>query len=140
MGNLAINISPYFCVIRVRIRSFSGPYFPAFGPNIVSIRIQSEYGKIRTRKTPNMDTFHAMYFKHFLTLLEQPLTMCFNVVLVFLSLTLNSFHSFFLCFHCWIWTSKCHFREIVAWYVTHEDSLKIEKKNGRFLQYKVPFV
>ena len=33
---------------------FSGPYFPAFGPNTkrygVSLRIQSEYGKIRTRK------------------------------------------------------------------------------------------
>ena len=39
----------------VRIRSFSGPYFPAFGLNI-----QSEYGKIRTRKTPNMDTFQEV--------------------------------------------------------------------------------
>ena len=34
---------------------FSGPYFPAFGLNTdryrVSLRIQSEYGKIRTRKS-----------------------------------------------------------------------------------------
>ena len=42
------------CLKSVQIRSFSGPYFPAFGPNTkrygVSPRIQSEYGKIRTRK------------------------------------------------------------------------------------------
>ena len=40
----------------VRIRSFSGPYFPAFG----SLLIQSKCRKIRTRKTPNRDTFHAV--------------------------------------------------------------------------------
>ena len=48
----------------VWIRSFSGPYFPSFGLNTekygVSLRIQSECGKIRTRKTPNTDTFHAV--------------------------------------------------------------------------------
>ena len=47
----------------VRIRCFSGPYFPVFGLNTeryrVSLHIQSEYGKIRTRKTPNTDTFNA---------------------------------------------------------------------------------
>ena len=46
------------------IRSFSGPYFLAFGLNTercrVSSCIQSELGKIRTRKTPNTDTFHAV--------------------------------------------------------------------------------
>ena len=34
---------------------FSGLYFPAFGrkaESSVSLRIQSEYGKIRTRKNP----------------------------------------------------------------------------------------
>ena len=49
----------------VRIRSFSGPYFPAFGLNTerynVSLRIQSKRRKIRTRKTPNTDTFYAVY-------------------------------------------------------------------------------
>ena len=49
----------------VRIRRFSGPYFLAFGLNTkkyrVSLRIQSECGKIRTRKTTNTDTFHAVY-------------------------------------------------------------------------------
>ena len=43
-----------YCVKSVQIRSFSGPYFPAFGLNTerygVSLRIQSEYGEIRTRK------------------------------------------------------------------------------------------
>ena len=52
------------CVKSVRIRSYSGPYFPAFGPNRerygVSLRIQSECGKIRTRITPNADTFYAV--------------------------------------------------------------------------------
>ena len=40
----------------------SGPYFPVFGMNTeiyaVNHRIQSEFGKIRTRK--NLDTFHAV--------------------------------------------------------------------------------
>ena len=48
----------------VRIRSFSGPYFPAFGLDTdrysVSLHNQSDSGKIRTRKTPNIDTFYAM--------------------------------------------------------------------------------
>ena len=52
------------CVKSVRIRSFSGPYFPAFGLSkkkySISLRIQSECWKIRTRKTPNADTFHAV--------------------------------------------------------------------------------
>ena len=43
---------------------FSGPYFPAFGLNTeryeVSLRIQSACGKIRTRKTPYLDTFHTV--------------------------------------------------------------------------------
>ena len=54
----------YYFGKKVRIRSFSGPYFPSFGLNTercgVSLRIQSESGKIWTRKTPNMDTFHAV--------------------------------------------------------------------------------
>ena len=54
------------CVKSVRIRSFSGPFFPAFGLNMegysVSLRIQFESGKVRTRKTPNTDTFHAVLY------------------------------------------------------------------------------
>ena len=46
------------------IGSFSVPYFPAFGLDNerygVSLRIQIEYWKIRTRKTPNTDTFQPV--------------------------------------------------------------------------------
>ena len=52
------------CVKSVLIRSYSGPYFPAFGLNTekcgLSLRIQSECGKIQTRITPTTDTFHAV--------------------------------------------------------------------------------
>ena len=41
------------CVKSTRIRSYSSPYG-------VSYRIQSECGKIRTRITPNTDTFYAV--------------------------------------------------------------------------------
>ena len=57
----------------VRILSFFGPYFLTFGVHIeryrVSLRIQSEYGKIRTRKTPNTNNFHAVVkFSPFFTI------------------------------------------------------------------------
>ena len=52
------------CIKSVCIQSYSGPYFPAFGLNMerysVSLGIQSECGKIRTRITPNTDTFYAV--------------------------------------------------------------------------------
>ena len=55
-------ISLYHCVKSVRIQIFSAPYFPAFGLNkerySVSLYIQSECGKMRTRETPNKETFH----------------------------------------------------------------------------------
>ena len=48
----------------VHVRRFYGPYFPAFGLNTgrygVSLRIQFECEKIRTRKTPNTDTSYAV--------------------------------------------------------------------------------
>ena len=63
-GEIAFIFSAIHCVKRVHIRSFSGPLFPAFGLNTeryeVSLCIQSESGKTRTRKTPNMDTSHAV--------------------------------------------------------------------------------
>ena len=53
-----------YCVKSVPIRSYSGPYFPAFGLNMerysVSRCIQSEIRKIRTRIAPNTDTFYAV--------------------------------------------------------------------------------
>ena len=52
------------CVKSVQIWSFSGPYFPVFGLNAeiypVNPRIQSKYGKIRTKKTPYLDKFYAV--------------------------------------------------------------------------------
>ena len=54
----------WYCVKGVRIWSSSGPYFPQSGLNterFVSLRIQSECGKIRTRTNPNTDTFYAVW-------------------------------------------------------------------------------
>ena len=52
------------CVKYVCNRSFSGQYFPSFGLNTkrygASLSIQPEWGKIRTRKCRDMDTFHAV--------------------------------------------------------------------------------
>ena len=52
------------CVKSVRIRSYSSLHFPSFELNTgrysVSLRIQSKCGKMRTRITPNTDTFHAV--------------------------------------------------------------------------------
>ena len=52
------------CVKNVRIRSYSGPHFPAFGLNTerygVSPRNQFECGKRRTKITPNTATFYAV--------------------------------------------------------------------------------
>ena len=54
---------PHF-VKSIRIRNYSGPYFPAFWRILtqysLSLRIQSECVKIRTRITPNTDTFYAV--------------------------------------------------------------------------------
>ena len=57
-GNLGLQAH---CVKSVRIRSCSGSHFPEFGLNTerysVSLRLQSECGKMRTRITPYTDTF-----------------------------------------------------------------------------------
>ena len=55
--NFFTNFRTCHCMKSVRIRSYSGPHFPAFGLNTkrysVSLRIQSECGKMRTRIAPN---------------------------------------------------------------------------------------
>ena len=57
------------CVKSVRIRIFSGLYFLTFGLNTeryeVCVCIQSKCGKIRTRKTPNTDSFYAVNMNAF---------------------------------------------------------------------------
>ena len=49
-----IRIFDFHCVKNVCIRNFSGPYFPVFGLNTdiypVNLHMQSEWGKMRTRK------------------------------------------------------------------------------------------
>ena len=61
---LKANICILICAIVWKVSKygvFSGPYFPTFALNTerysLSLRIQSECGKIRTRKTPYLDTF-----------------------------------------------------------------------------------
>ena len=54
------------CVKSVRIWSYSGPRFSAFGLNTerykVSLNIQSKWRKMRTRITSNTDTFYTVIF------------------------------------------------------------------------------
>ena len=68
---LMLSVISKHCVKSDRIRSYSGPYLPTFALNTeryfvslriqpeysVFLRIQSEYRKMRTRITPNTDTF-----------------------------------------------------------------------------------
>ena len=64
----------FHCVKSVRIRSFSGTYFPAFGLNTgtysISLRIPSECAKIGTRNTEiqnlNTDTEIQKLFTQYL--------------------------------------------------------------------------
>ena len=52
------------CMKSVRIRSCSGPHFPAVGLNTekysVSLRIQSECGEMQNSITPNTDIFYTV--------------------------------------------------------------------------------
>ena len=91
--------SPHL-VKSARIRSFSGPYFSAFGLNTeryeVSLRIRSEFGEMRTRKTSNTDPFHALPifgdYAPLVTIVTNLLTyqFCFNTGFVY-HLSLDSF-------------------------------------------------
>ena len=62
----SINHIDYHCVKTILVWSFSGPHFPIFRLNTqrypVSLGIQSECGKMQTRKTSNTDTLHAVNF------------------------------------------------------------------------------
>ena len=68
---ICINSWNWHWVKSVRIQSFSGPYFLAYGLNTerykVSLRIQSECGKIQIRKTLNMDNFYTVWYTSFLS-------------------------------------------------------------------------
>ena len=62
----ALKFSPLYITLReiVRIPSYSGPHFPAFGLNTerysVSPHIQSKCWKMRTRVNPNTNTFYSL--------------------------------------------------------------------------------
>ena len=53
--NIDLEWVDWHYIRSVRIRTYSDPYFPTFGLNILS-----ECGKIRTRITANTDTFYAV--------------------------------------------------------------------------------
>ena len=61
--------------------------------NEVSLHIQSECGKIRTRKTPNTDTFYAVISFAFLVL-HCCITLKFHYLII--ALTVVHFHAIFL--------------------------------------------
>ena len=65
----------FHCVKSVRIRSFFWSVFSRirteYGDLRVHLRIQSECGKIRTRKSPNTDTFYAVFRTHLFTVKTQ---------------------------------------------------------------------
>ena len=52
-----IILNNFHGIKSVPIRSFSGLYFPEFG--LLNTVFSPNAGKMRTKKTPNMDTFHA---------------------------------------------------------------------------------
>ena len=102
-GQRIRKIEPFHCMKSVRIQSFSGPYFPAFGLNkekySVSLRIQSECWKIRTRKTPNTSTFHAVFVAYTATKMVgvvQQDTVDENLQ-IFVALC---FHTYLINYHC----------------------------------------
>ena len=63
----------FHCVKSVRIWSYSSLHFSAFRLNTerywVSLCIQSKCGKMRTRITPNMGTFYAVFISAYLIIL-----------------------------------------------------------------------
>ena len=64
INSIMVFLPDFHCANSSRIQSYSVPYFPKFGLNteryFVYLRIQSECGKIRTGKTPNRNSFHAV--------------------------------------------------------------------------------
>ena len=58
---LYIDLNNFFdvmhCIKSVRIRSYSGPHFSRIGISPYSARMRENAGKMRTRITPNADSF-----------------------------------------------------------------------------------
>ena len=62
--NLFLTVLNIPLLEKYPLSEFSDLYFPAFGLNTErhGESIQSKYGKIRTPKTTNTDSFHAVFF------------------------------------------------------------------------------
>ena len=58
-------LEEHHCVKSVRIRSYSGPHFPAFGPVFSLHSVFSPKGKMWTRITPNIEIFTQCKFLTF---------------------------------------------------------------------------
>ena len=91
------------CVKSIRTQSYSGPHFPAFGRNTESrdieyLRIHSECGKMRTRITPNTNTFYAVLAateKYHLFKVNSRSNGNTGIILMSLLLTLSIYNTFF---------------------------------------------
>ena len=83
-----------FCTLFIQKKSLRKryPYFSAFGLNMerygVSLRIQSECGEIRTRITPNTDTFDAVS-KHELVKFTEEVTQTCSIKEVLLKISIS---------------------------------------------------
>ena len=133
------------CGQSARIRSYSGPCFPVFKLNTerysvshrVSLRIQAKWEKIRTRITPNTDTFQALIVASHLL----------GENIDFKSI--NSIHAEFfrgsqrqggmakkstepLCQICCVGARDMKFRQKVPWYVKAWEMLKLCASHIRF--------
>ena len=86
------------CVKSVRIWCYSGPHFPAFGLSTerygVSLRIQSECRKMRTRITLDTNTSHAIN----VTLIYVQSTVTWLFLFCSRSSQINSFSGYWLKF------------------------------------------
>ena len=75
---------PPDCAKSVRIRSYFGPHFSAFGLNMerygVSLHMQSKCGKMQTRITSNTDNLHAVSATVFLILSRFTLKASFKLI------------------------------------------------------------
>ena len=76
----------HHCVKSVRTRRYSGPHFHAFGLNTeryrVSLRIQSECGKMRTRIT-QIQTLLTQCILHTITACKSAVNNCFYKMLTY---------------------------------------------------------
>ena len=73
-----------------KMRSFSGPYFPLFGPNTeifsLNLSIRYECEKIGTRKIPNLDIFNAVLICCYMRVVNLELTTDVSATSIILAL------------------------------------------------------